>query len=195
MRWPGKLPALYRWKAGTTSLAIMNLIAAWRSRKVWQERAPGAWLMLAFGCAAIWLYFVQERKFPHEDELVEVTGPVVWSESASRGTLYFEVAGSSSRFVLFSKHDPGKRLRHAIELATEGPVTVRYFPKDRPDPLLGDGPSYTTYGLKIGGANVTPLTEVRDSVHRDNLAALLIGIPVALFGIARLAWLSRMRQR
>ena len=152
----------------------------------WYQDRRGGYFFLLLGIGLMLVYGALEWRFPAADRLETVTGRVTWSYT-SRGALYYTVAGDARRFALLEKGDGDGRMRAAVRDATMlYPVTVKFDPRQTTRPGFLPGFFYTTFGVAVGGKDVTAFDDVRAAHRRDNLIALVLGLIFATFGVRRL---------
>lgn len=154
-------------------------------RKWYQDRR-GGYFFLLLGIGLMLVYGALEWRFPTAERLESVTGRVTWSYT-SRGALYYTVAGDTRQFALLEKGDGDGRMRAAVRDATMlYPVTVRFDPRQTTRPGFLPGFFYTTFGVAVGGKDVTAFDDVRAAHRRDNLISLVLGLVFTALGIRRL---------
>ena len=154
-------------------------------RKWYQDRR-GGYFFLLLGIGLMLVYGALEWRLPTAERLESVTGRVTWSYT-SRGALYYTVAGDTRRFALLEKGDDDGRMRAAVRDATLlYPVTVRFDPRQTTRPGFLPGFFYTTFGVDVGGKDVTAFDDVRAAHRRDNLISLVLGLVFTALGIRRL---------
>jgi hypothetical protein len=154
-------------------------------RKWYQDRR-GGYFFLLLGICLMLIYGALEWRFPAADRLEAVTGRVTWSYT-SMGALYYTVAGDQRRFALLEKGDPDGRMRAHVRDATMlYPVTVKFDPRQTTRPGFLPGYFYITYGVAVGGKDVTAFDAVRAAHRRDNLIALVLGLAFTALGARRL---------
>ena len=154
-------------------------------RKWYQDRR-GGYFFLLLGIGLMLIYGALEWRFPAADRLETVTGRVTWSYT-SRGALYYTVNGDARQFALLEKGDSDGRMRAAVRDATMlYPVTVKFDPRQTTRPGFLPGFFYNTFGVAVGGKDVTAFDAVRAAHRRDNLISLLLGLVFTALGIRRL---------
>ena len=154
-------------------------------RKWYQDRRGGYFFVL-LGISLLCIYGALEWRFPAPDRLESVTGRVTWSYT-SMGALYYTVNGDARQFVLQEKGDADGKMRAAVRDATMlYPVTVRFDPQQTTRPGFLPGFFYLTFGVAVGGKDVTGFDTVRAAHRRDNLVALALGLVFTTFGARRL---------
>jgi hypothetical protein len=154
-------------------------------RKWYQDRR-GGYFFLLLGISLTLVYAALEWRFPAADRLATVGGRVDWSYT-SMGALYFTLDGEARRFVLLEKGDPDGRMRAAVRDATGVyPVTVKVDPGLTTRPGFPPGVFHITFGVAVGGKDVTGFAAVRAAHRRDNLIALGLGLLFGGFGARRL---------
>jgi len=152
----------------------------------WYQDRRGGYFFLLLGIGLMLVYGALEWRFPAPDRLVAVTGRVTWSYT-SMGALYYTVDGDARQFVLLEKGDTDGRMRAAVRDATMlYPVTVRFDPDQTKRPGFLPGFFYITFGVAVGGKDVTAFDDVRAAHRRDNLIALALGLVFTAFGARRL---------
>lgn len=152
----------------------------------WYQDRRGGYFFLLLGIGLMLVYGALEWRFPAAERLETATGRVTWSYT-SRGALYYTVAGDARRFALLEKGDGDGRMRAAVRDATMlYPVTVKFDPRQTTRPGFLPGFFYTTFGVAVGGKDVTAFDDVRAAHRRDNLIALVLGLIFATFGARRL---------
>ncbi|USX24826.1 hypothetical protein NHH73_19680 [Oxalobacteraceae bacterium OTU3CINTB1] len=154
-------------------------------RKWYQDRR-GGYFFLLLGIGLMLVFGALEWRFPASHRLEAVTGRVTWSYT-SMGALYYTVAGDARQFALLEKGDRDGRMRAAVRDATMlYPVTIKFDPRQTTRPGFLPGFFYTTFGVAVGGKDVTTFDDVRAAHRRDNLIALVLGLVFTAFGARRL---------
>ena len=152
----------------------------------WYQGRRGAYFLLLLGMGLLVVYGALEWRLPAADKLQTASGRVSWSYT-SRGALYFTLEREARRFVLLEKGDADGRLRAAVRDATMVyPVTVKFDPLQTSRPGYPPGFFYVTFGVAVGGKDVTSLADVHRAHHLDNLIALAMGLVFAGVGGRRL---------
>ena len=154
-------------------------------RKWYQDRR-GGYFFLLLGIALLVVYGALEWRLPASARLETVTGRVTWSY-ASMGALYYTIDGDRRQFVLQEKGDADGKMRAAVRDATMlYPVAVRFDPRLTTHPGFLPGDFHQTFGVAVGGKDVTGFDSVRAAYRRDNLVALLLGLVFGAVGARRL---------
>lgn len=170
----------------------MNIRALWNRTNHWAERPLGAIVFLIFGLGLISFYFAAEGTFPMENELESTSGRVLWTKK-HKSSLYFRISGTPSQFVVYGNGDAEGKLARAVLTAATNELTVRFLRANGAEPVFLDGIYYPAYLISQGGSEFASLEEVRAAYRKDNQLGLVIGIPFATLGIARLIWFARRR--
>ena len=136
--------------------------------------------------------FQENGGFPHEDELIEMSGYVTWVESYDYG-IRFGIDETSLSFDYMSKMDAQGLIYNSLVNSDGQQITILYRDTDPTSPIYSDTVYFNVFQLAIDGEMIRSLSESEKAWRSDNFLApfLILFFIFGAFYVARKTLRSR----